>query len=162
MIRNDFVLRQIEQFGAFMRKLLDAREDGGDAAHSRDLLEGESLSLTGMDLPSLAETPPEALVSRFFMNEAQAAGRMYSSGRLIAELAEIELMEGELTAAVRHYLDSMRLVAFGAAQVDDAEARQGFVDALDELAGRAHRFPLDDAGEAEVMALLDRFREGAA
>jgi hypothetical protein len=162
MIRNDFILRQIEQFGVFMRKLLGAREEGEDISGMRGMLEGESLSLTGLDLPSLAETPAEALVSRFMMNDAQAAGRLYSSGRVLAELAEIELLEGALTSARSHYLDAMRLVAFGAAQVEDAEARSAFAGALRELGERMARFPLDDAGEAEVVALVGRFEEGAS
>jgi hypothetical protein len=157
MIRNDFVLRQIEQFGAFMRKLLAAREEGGDTAASRELLEGESLSLTGLDLPSLAGTPTEALVSRFLMNEAQAAGRLYSSARVIAELAEIELLEGNLLRSRENYLDSVRLIAFGASLVEDEEARAGFLETLNDLAGRAHGFLLDDAGEAEVAGLVGRF-----
>jgi len=157
MIRNDFLLRQIEQFGAFLRKLLSAREAGIAAAEVQSLLEGECLTFTGLTLEALSETPAEALVSRFLMNANQAPGRLYAAGRVLAEVAELDLLDGNLLRARERYLDAVRLVAFGAAQVEDEEARELFVTALEDLNGRGHRFPLDDAGESEIAELVGRF-----
>ena len=161
MRRNDFVMRLIEQFGVFVRKLLAARADGAGTEDLRDLLRSESVSLTGLELDALGDTPPEALVARFMMYQSQAPGRLYAAGRLLAEMAELELVEGNLLRARDLYLNGVRLLAFAASQVDDPDTREDFASVLRDLQEQAYRFPLDDAGEAEVSQLAhSSFRGG--
>jgi hypothetical protein len=109
VIRNDYIMRQIEMLGAFVRKLLKQIDDG-DLEQAASDADAASRQFVGIPLAVLENQPPDGLEAVLSMGEQFDYMRALSAATLLEMRGTLADSEGDETTAFRLWTNAANLL----------------------------------------------------
>jgi hypothetical protein len=115
MIRQDFLLREVERIVEFALRALGLKKSDQPEDFLR-FLEENCTQLTGLSYETLIDTPSAKLVSLFYDPEGRNIGRLVASGALLREAAGVHRLNGDLARARELFTRAAEILAFATSQ----------------------------------------------
>ena len=145
MLRQDYLLREVERVVEFALRALGLRKEQQSADFQR-FLEENTLQLTGLPYETLINTQAAQLASLFYDEEGRNIGRLVACGALLAESADAHRRGDEHDRARELFIRAAEILAFAASQYA-GEVGEHIAKQLASLRNRipSYEFPADTA-----------------
>lgn len=152
MIRQDYILREIERMIEFCVRILGVRRQEDE--NGLETFLGENCeTLTGLRYDTLVATPSAKLVTLLNHPGTPSFARLVACGCLLCEAADASRLAGRPDEARERFLRGVEVLAFTAAQ-EEPGAQPLIARHLARLEGRIAGFPFSAGERARLGALF--------
>lgn len=152
MIRQDYLLREIERIIEFALRAMGLKQEQEPAAFTRFLQEN-CTNLAGVQYETLLRSSSAQLVSLLYQPNTPGIGRLVASGTLLCEAADVHRLEGDMDQARELFIRGAEILAFTAAQ-ESGDARALIATHLLRLHDRIPAFDFPPDVGARIATLL--------
>ncbi|NNM30547.1 MAG: hypothetical protein HKO57_13590 [Akkermansiaceae bacterium] len=152
MIRQDYILREIERTIAFCIRLLGLKQDD-EGWELEQFLKEHCEGLTGMAYETLVSTSSSDLVALLHHPGTASFARLVACGCVTCEAAEAARLGGDDDGARSLFMRGVEILTFTSGQ-DDPDVRGHIVEHLARLRTRVDQFEFPPAGLQRLAALF--------
>ena len=152
MIRQDYLLREIERIVEFAIRAMGLKEEEPPAPDFARFIEEHCNDLTGLDYQTLLASPSSQLVSLLYHPGTLEIGRLIASGTLLCEAADAERLSGNESRSRELFTRGAEILAFTAAH-ESGEAAEILATHLRRLHPRIPQFGFPPEAAQRLEAL---------
>ncbi len=134
MIRDDYILRMIQQFAGFLAQLL-SRMKTGEVEEAQQEILSASLNYLGLDFETLLGSSSEELLAFFASEDQSGKSKCYIAAQLVFADARLCELQKRSSDAAGRYVKSLDLLLACFEHLDDA-IRDEASDRIDEIVPR--------------------------